>query len=315
MFPKVKPSKKLIYLDHAATTPLDPIVKKAMEPFWNKEYGNPSSIYNLGKRAHAAVTNARKSIANNLFAKPSEILFTAGGTESINAAIFGVAKNYKPAKKHSPHFITSAIEHHAVLHCFDELERQGFAVTKVRVDSEGLINIKQLEKTIRPETVFISIMYANNEVGTIQPIASIGKLLRGVNESRIKDKRLRILFHTDACQAAGSLDLNVQKLGIDLLSANGSKIYGPKQTGFLYIRTGVTLQPIIYGGGQEKNIRSGTENVPGIVGLAKALYLTQKTRIKEKMNLPEFGVKKPVTNLMSVEINMITVRKYSINGV
>jgi cysteine desulfurase len=289
MFLKIAKPKKNIYLDYAAATPLAPEVKKAMAPFWNEKFGNPSALYKEGKEANVALDEARAEIATLISAKQSEIFFTAGGTESVNLAIFGIARmNTESATNErgtSKHFITSAIEHHCVLNSFKALEGEGYKTTLVGVDKEGFINIDQLKKSISPQTVFISVMLANNEIGTIEPIAEIGKWLRALNQERIKKGLSKIVFHTDACQAAGFLDLNVDRLGIDLMSVNGSKIYGPKQTGFLYVRSGVILKPLVYGGGQEKELRSGTENVAGAVGLAKAFELAQASRLKENVKL------------------------------
>ncbi len=282
MFPKARKNKQSIYLDYAATTPVDSAVVKAMAPFWSNTFGNPSSLYEQGREARVAVESSRKRIADIIGAKPSEIIFTSGGTESCNLAIFGIARmstNFK-TNKHglAPHIIVSAIEHHAVLNSVEALRGEGYAVTLLDVDSEGFVDIKNLQKAIQPETILVSIMYTNNEIGTIEPIAEIGKLLKQINTNRLQNKLTRILFHTDACQAAGSLDLSVDLLGVGLMSVNGSKIYGPKQSGFLFVRNGINLKPLIFGGGQERNIRSGTENVPGIVGLAKALEISEKEK-------------------------------------
>lgn len=281
MLPISKRLKKNIYLDYASTTPVDPEVKKVMDPFFSLQFGNPSSLHKQGREAKVAIESARNKIANCINAKGSEIVFTAGGTESVNLAVLGVAKN--SLKK--DHLITSAIEHDCVLNSFKALETEGYKTSFVSVDKNGFVNLEELKKSVRPETVLISIMYANNEIGTVQPIAEIGKWLKIINTERLKKGLTRILFHTDACQATGYLDMNVQKLGVDLMSVNGSKIYGPKQTGFLYVKSGVNLKPNIYGGGQEKEIRSGTENVPGIVGLAKALELVQLTRESENQRI------------------------------
>ncbi len=276
-----KKSKKIIYLDHAATTPLDPVVKRAMDPFWSRSFGNPSSLYGLGREARDAVERARQTTARLLNARPSEIVFTAGGTDSVNLALFGAVKLWRRSGGAArPRVIVSAVEHHAVLNTCRELEREGCEVAYVPVDKFGLVNLSELEKAIRPETAVVSVMYANNEIGTVEPIAEISKIVRRAN-SRRPAGAPHIVFHTDACQAAGSLDMDVQKLGVDLLSANGSKIYGPKQTGFLYVRSGITLEPLVYGGGQERGLRSGTENVPGVTGLAAAFELAQKRRLKE----------------------------------
>ncbi len=280
--------KKSVYLDHAATTPIDPRVKKVMAPFESEKFGNPSSLHSHGKQAKEALENSRNTIAKIIGAKPTEIIFTAGGTESVNLAIFGVAKmntDRKSDKHGLPHLVASIIEHHCVLHSFSNLVGEGYATSIVEVDKFGRIDQSRLKASVRPETILISVMYANNEIGTLQPIAEIGKWLKALNAERQKTNLPRIFFHTDACQAAGYVDLNVDKLGVDLMSVNGSKIYGPKQTGFLYVRTGVPLAPLVHGGGQERGLRSGTENVAGVVGLAKALELAQAGRIKENNRL------------------------------
>jgi cysteine desulfurase len=281
MLPQIKPAKKLIYLDHAATTPLDPAVEKAMAPFWRKFYGNPSSLYKEGREGATAVAEARQTVAGVLGCLPKEIIFTAGGTESVNLAIFGVARQYELAHKKKGHLIASAIEHHAVLHSLEALKQEGWEVTLVKVDKDGAVKLDDLKKAVRKNTMLISIMYANNEIGTLEPVAEIGKWVGGLNKARSPKGLPKIYFHSDACQAGNSLELAVGKLGVDLLSINGSKIYGPKQVGALYVKTGTPLRPIIFGGGQERNLRSGIENVPGVVGLAAALKLAQKTRTKE----------------------------------
>ncbi len=285
MLPKVKPAKKTIYLDHAATTYLDPRVEKAMRPYLSQRYGNPSSLYKQGKEAAESVAQARADIAQILHCVPKEIIFTAGGTESINLAVFGVARAFELAQKKKGHVIASTLEHHAVLHSIDALAEEGWSTSLINVDARGFIDLNKLKKAVRKDTVLISIMYANNEIGTIEPIAEIGKWLRKLNIERLEKKLPKIYFHTDACQAGGSLDLDINHLGVDLMSINGSKIYGPKQTGFLYVKAGTRLRPLIFGGGQEKNLRSGTENVPGIVGLAEALKLAQKDLSQENKRL------------------------------
>lgn len=288
MFPQIKKSKN-IYLDYAASTPVDAEVVKEMAPFWSKSFGNPSSLYKQGREAREAIETSRKKIANVIGARPSEIIFTSGGTESCNLAIFGIARMNTDLKtdKHgsAPHIIVSAIEHHAVLNSVEALRGEGYAVTLLDVDGQGFVDVKKLQKLIRKETILVSVMYANNEIGTIEPIMEIGKLLQRINTDRSQNGLTRIVFHTDACQAAGSLDLSVHKLGVDLMSVNGSKIYGPKQTGFLFVRNGINLKPLIYGGGQERSLRSGTENVSGIVGLAKALEIVQKVRESESQRI------------------------------
>lgn len=285
MLPKLKKLKKNIYLDYAATTPLEPKVEQAMRPFLRENFGNPSSLYEAGRKAKIAIEFAREQTAKILNCKPAEIVFTAGGTESANLAILGVVRNHenKSAKKY--HIITTSIEHHAVLRTMQALEKQNFTVTYLSVGEEGIVNLEAVKKAIRPETILVSVMYANNEIGTIQPIEEIGRWLKAENTRRQAKKLSRIYFHADACQAAGALSLDTHILNVDLLTLNGSKIYGPKQTGCLYGRAGVNLKTLIYGGGQEKNLRSGTENVPGIVGFAAALSLVQKNRIQESKRL------------------------------
>jgi len=298
--------KKNIYLDHAAATPLELEVFKAMRPFFGIEFANPSGLYAAAVRARDAVESARKKVADALFTQPEAIIFTSGGTESINIAILGVARmcelrtvsaNFSTSSRqviqtaNKPHIISTAIEHHAVLDAIKHLGNDSFAVTYLPVNREGLISIDDFKKALRRETVLVSIMYANNEIGSIQPIAEVGREIlkwRKQQKSKIKNQKSKInwpYLHTDACQAAGYLDLNVEKLHVDLLSANGSKIYGPRGSGVLYKRRGVELEPLMYGGGQEWGLRSGTENVPGIVGFAKALELVRKDRAKEGKRL------------------------------
>jgi cysteine desulfurase len=272
------PKQKRIYFDHAATTYLDDRVKKAMDPYWSKNFGNPSSLYKEGLDARIAVDNARKKVAGLLNAGFDEIVFTNGGTESDNMAVFGTVRNNK---HFGNHIITTMIEHHAVLESFERLEKEGFRATYVKPDKYGIIDPKEIERAITPETIFVSVMYANNEVGTVQSIAEISRVIA----EKEKEMKHRIYFHTDACQAAGYLDMNIKDLGVDLLTLNGSKLYGPKAVGVLYIKRGVKLEPIIYGGGQENGLRSGTENVPGVIGLATALELAQKDRQKESERL------------------------------
>lgn len=255
-----------IYLDYAATTPLDPKVLRAMLPYLKKDFGNPSSIYNFGQQALGAINEARQIVADFLGCSAAEIVFTGSATEADNLAIFGVVKAVKISK---PHIITSQIEHHAVLEPCQGLAKEGVEVTYLPVDKEGLVRVADVKKAIKQNTVLVSIMYANNEIGTIQPIAEISKVLKG-----------GILFHTDAVQAANYLECNVQKLGVDLLTLSGHKIYGPKGVGALFIKKGTKIAPLIYGGGHENGLRSGTENVAGIVGLAQAIKEIQDPKIK-----------------------------------
>lgn len=270
-----------IYLDYASTTPTAEEVVKAMEPYWNKDFGNPSSLYSMGQRAKKALISARQTVANALNCQLDDIIFTGGGTESINLAIKGLFQY----QKESRHMITSAIEHHAVMDSAESLTHRGHTVSVLPVDEYGFVSIKDLTKAIQDNTLLVSIMMANNEIGTIQDIQAIGTYIEKLNRERETKKLPKIFFHTDACQAAGALDLDVQKLHVDLLTINGSKIYGPKGIGVLYKKKDVPLTPIISGGGQERNLRSGTENVPGIIGLAKAIELAEKNKKKENARL------------------------------
>ena len=272
--------KRIIYLDHAATTPLDKRVLKAMQPFFSEVFGNPSSFHTLGMRAKEAVTEARTHIAKLLGAHEDEIIFTSGGTESDNMAVLGVPRY---AKGIIPHVIVSAVEHHAVLEPLIWLERRKeIELTTVGVDRYGKIDPKDIVAALKPTTVLVSVMMANNEIGTIQPIADIGREILKYRKAQVASYPY---FHTDACQATGFLEIDVEKLHVDLLTLNAAKIYGPKGVGALYVRRGVKFQPLMIGGGQEKNLRSGTENVPGIIGLAKAFELAQGDREKESARL------------------------------
>ena len=259
----------LIYLDHAATTPVDPAVVQAMLPYFSTKFGNPSSIYRVGQDARAGLDRARATVARILGCRTSEIVFTSGATESDNLALKGVAWAARLARPDvMPHIITTAIEHHAVLHAADALEEQGFAVTRIPCNDIGIIDPAAVEAAIRPETCLISVMYANNEVGSIQPLARIAAIARDHG----------IPMHTDAVQAAGSLPLNVDDLGVDLLSLSAHKFYGPKGVGLLYVRKGTPIRFQQDGGGQESGRRGGTENVPLIVGLGEALARAESSR-------------------------------------
>jgi len=259
----------MIYLDNAATTQVDPQVFKAMRPYFSEKYGNASELHVWGQEAHQAIDRSRQQIADFLGAKPKEIIFTAGATESINLAHKGLLEALQGQRLH---IITTSIEHKAVLESCRHLEKLGWAkVTYLPVDKYGMVKASDIEKAVRPETILVSVMYVNNEVGTIQPIAEIGKLIKKINESRIKNQESRIYFHTDATQAIQYLDCRVDKLGVDLLSFSGHKIYAPKGIGALYIRKGVPLVRQQDGGSQEFGLRAGTENVPYIVALGQAL--------------------------------------------
>ncbi|HEV8194031.1 MAG TPA: cysteine desulfurase family protein [Ktedonobacterales bacterium] len=254
-----------IYLDHAATTPTRPEVVDRMTPYFGELFGNPSSIYRLGRQSLAALDEAHESVARALSCRPTEVVFTGGGSEADNLAIKGVAFS---KRRRGNHIITSAIEHHAVLHTCQQLEQEGYRVTYLPVDGSGLVDPAAVEEAITDETALVTLMYANNEIGSIQPIAEIGRICRA----------RRIPLHTDAVQAGGLLDLDVTALNVDLLTLSAHKFYGPKGVGILYIRQGTRIQPQTLGGAQERNRRAGTENVPGAVGAAYALELARAER-------------------------------------
>ena len=264
--------KRVIYLDHAATTAARPEVVEAMLPYFTEKFGNPSSVYTFSQQNKAVITQCREVIANSLNAKSNEIYFTAGGSESDNWALKATAEAYASKGKH---IITTKIEHHAILHTAQYLEQRGFEVTYLDVDENGLVKLDQLKAAIRPDTILISVMFANNEIGTIEPIKEIGEIAHEHG----------IIFHTDAVQAYGQVPIDVDEYHIDMLSASGHKLNGPKGIGFLYIRTGLKLRSFVHGGAQERSRRAGTENVTGIVGLAKAVeiaFATMEERTKKE---------------------------------
>lgn len=267
-------NKKRIYLDHAATTPVRPEVVEAMQPYFTEVFGNPSSLYREGRDAKNALDQSRAAVAKVMNCKPEEIIFTGSGTESDNLAIMGVARARATEGKH---IVTTTVEHHAVLHVCKELAKEGFEITYVPVDGFGKVKMADLKAAIRPDTILVSIMYANNEIGTINPMAEIVKLVKSVNP--------KTYVHTDACQAAGYLSLDVKALGVDMLTINGSKIYGPKGVGALFVKAGTKIKPIVHGGGQERNLRSGTESTPILVGFATALAMANDEREAESARL------------------------------
>ncbi len=286
-------SDRTIYFDHAATTPTRPEVVEAMLPYFNAKFGNPSSIYSLGRDSKKAIEEAREAVAKAIGAQSREIFFTGSGTEADNWAIKGVAYANRQKGKH---IITTAIEHHAVLHTCQYLESDGFEVTYLPVDSDGLVSAEQVNAAIRPDTILITIMFANNEIGTIQPIAEIGKIA----------KEKGVTFHTDAVQAMGNIPINVGDMNIDLLSMSSHKFYGPKGIGALYIRKGVKITSFLHGGAQERGRRASTENVAAIVGLAKALEIAtdnMETYNKKLIALRDRTIKEIEQKIPFIKLN------------
>lgn len=282
---------KKVFMDHASTTKVDDGVLDAMLPYFSKYFGNPSSIHLFGREAHDAVDLSRRKVADLLNAKEDEIIFTAGGTEADNIAIKGVAYKHKEKRgSKGPHIITSEIEHPAVLQTCKHLEEEGFEVTYVPVDEYGIVKLDELETALSENTFLITIMFANNEIGTIEPMEEIGKIAKENN----------ILFHTDAVQAIGKTPIDVKKLHIDLLALSSHKMYGPKGVGALYVRKGVQLKPIVHGGGHEKGLRSSTLNVPGIIGLGKACELA-KERMQKDMEYLRSLRDKLIKNVLQIE--------------
>ena len=285
--------KKIIYLDNAATTAVKPAVLEAMIPYFTEKFGNPSSIYSISADNKKDITEARETIAKTINTEAENIYFTAGGSESDNWALKATAEAYGSKGKH---IITTKIEHHAILHTCDYLAEKGFEITYLDVDEFGLIKLDQLKKAIRPDTILISIMFANNEIGTIQPIAEIGKIA----------KEHGILFHTDAVQAYTQVPIDVDALNIDMLSTSGHKINGPKGIGFLYIRKGVKIHSFVHGGAQERKRRSGTENVPGIIGMAKAAEIAtnnMKERTTKEIELRDYLIDRVLLEVPYTRLN------------
>ena len=284
---------RLIYLDNAATTKTAPEVVEAMLPYFSENYGNPSSVYSFASKNKDAVTEQREIIARALGAKTNEIYFTAGGTESDNWALKATDEAYASKGKH---LITTKIEHHAILHTGEYLEGRGFEVTYLDVDENGLVRPEEVEAAIRPDTILISVMFANNEIGTIEPIKEIGRIAHEHG----------VLFHTDAVQAFGQVPIDVDELGIDMLSASGHKLNGPKGIGFLYIRKGVKIRSFIHGGAQERKRRAGTENVPGIIGLGKAVeraVATMAERSAKEIELRDYLIGRVLEEIPYCRLN------------
>lgn len=285
--------ERFVYMDNAATTKVRPEVLEAMLPYYKENFGNPSSIYRFSAIGKKAIDDVRDIVAKSLGAKDTEIYFTGGGSEGDNWAIKGIADAYASKGKH---IITSKIEHHAVLHTCEYLEKHGYEVTYLDVDADGVVSLEQLEKEIRPDTILISIMYANNEIGTIQPIREIGAIA----------KEHQIIFHTDAVQAYGQIPINVDEDNIDLLSVSSHKLNGPKGVGMLYIRNGIKIGSFIHGGAQERHRRAGTENVPGIVGFGKAVQIamdTMEEREKQEIKIRDYGIDRILKEIPYCRLN------------
>ena len=296
--------KTRIYLDNAATTRTAQEVVDAMLPYFTESYGNPSSIYELGQRSKEAITNAREEIARVIGAKPEEIYFTGGGSEADNWAIKAA---YEAYKNKGNHIITTKIEHHAVLHTCQYLEKQGARVTYLDVDENGLVDLEQLQKAISPETILITIMFANNEIGTLEPVKEIGMIAREHG----------ILFHTDAVQAFGQVPIDVDEMNIDMLSSSAHKINGPKGIGCLYIRKGVKIRSFVHGGAQERKRRAGTENVPGIVGYGVAARMAAETmeeRTKKEKELRDYFIRRVLEEVPYVRLNGDPVKRLPNNA-
>ncbi len=297
---KKKKSKDSIYMDYASATFVLPEVHTAMEPFFDKNFSNPASLYQSGLDAREAISNARKDIANVIGCRPNEIYFTASGTESNNMAFLGLRD--KNGRFDGMHFVTMKTEHSSVKEITKEIERLGGSVSCAKSNDDGIIDLEDLELLIKKETVMVSVMMVNNEIGTIQPIKEIASVIRRANKKFGKE----IIFHTDACQAPQYLKIEIEKLGVSMLTLDSSKIYGPKGIGMLYVKKGINLKPIIFGGGQEGGLRSGTENVAGIVGFAKAMVIVDSDRKKETeriKNIRDYAFKKITENFPSAIIN------------
>lgn len=291
--------KKLIYMDNAATTPVKPEVLDAMLPYFTEKFGNPSSIYSISSENKKAITDAREVIAKTINTTPENIYFTAGGSESDNWALKATADAYASKGKH---IITTKIEHHAILHTCEYLETKGFEITYLDVDENGLVKLDELTAAIRPDTILISVMFANNEIGTIEPIAEIGKIAHEHG----------VLFHTDAVQAFGHVPIDVQAMNIDMLSASGHKVNGPKGIGLMYIRKGIKIGSFIHGGAQERHRRAGTHNVPGIVGFAKAVELASRDmdkRMKYETELRDYYISRVEKEIPYAKLNGDRVKR------
>lgn len=293
---------KTIYLDHAAATPLDKKVLSAMLPYYSEHFHNPSALYQEAKNMQRDIEQARTTVAQILGSKKSEIIFTAGGTEANNLALIGVAQAFAGA-----HFVTSAIEHESIRAPLEFMTGFGWTYSEVAPKPDGVIDPLQIVKSIKDNTVLVSVMYANNEIGSIQPIRQIAKQIADIRSKRLENgNKMPLYLHTDACQAANYLDLNVHRLGVDLMTLNGGKIYGPKQSGCLYVAAHTKIEPLIHGGGQERKLRSGTENVANIIGFASALKTTQDIRQEETtrlQKLQQYFIKELADDMPEIFVN------------
>lgn len=295
--------KKRIYLDYASKTPTDPRVLASMKPFFDKNFSNPSSLHKEGQNSKKVLSDARKDIAKILLSNESEIIFTSGGTESNNLALLGVFDAALKSGIKNPHIISTEIEHPAILEVCKEIQKRGGEVTLVPVNNEGLVSSQDIFSAIKENTVLVTVMYANNEIGTIQPIKEIGTKIK---QWREKNKTSFPYFHTDACQAGLYLSLNVHNLGLDLMTLDGIKMYGPSGVGILYVRGGVLINPILFGGGQEKGLRSGTENFISAMGFAKALEIAEEMKEKESARLiyiRDYAIEKILENFQESSLN------------
>lgn len=299
--------QKKIYLDYAATTPVDEKVLKEMMPYFSDNFGNAMSVHNFGQEALDAIDNSRQKVANFFGSSLAEIIFTSGATESNNLAVKGSIKSYNAVfKDKKPHIITTKIEHHCVLDACKFSQKDGLAeITYISPDKEGIVLIKDIEASIKPNTILVSIMYVNNEIGTVQPIKEIGEMLKKINLDRAKNKLHKIFFHTDATQAINYFDCNVNNLGVDMLSMSAHKIYGPKGIGILYIKKGTNIKRIQDGGDQEYKMRAGTHNVPAIVGLGRAIEEIKLSKEKNKaiLKIRDYLIKRVLKEIPKTYLN------------
>lgn len=307
----LRKAKKRIFLDYASITPIAPVVSKVTDEYSKSNFANSSALYGEGQLAKEAMKNSREKIAKVIGGRANEIIFTSGGTESNNLALLGVFESARSLGIEKPHIITTTIEHPAILEVCSEIERRGGEVTYLPVSEDGFVSPKEISNAIKENTVLVTVMFANNEIGTIEPIKEIGKIIKGWREShtlelRSGERNEFPYFHTDACQAVLYLPLDVSKLGVDLMTLDGIKMYGPRGMGILYVKSGVKIKPILFGGGQQGGLRSGTENVSGIVGLAKAFEIAEQMREGESVRLSSiryYGIKSLLDAFPNSQVN------------